>query len=87
MDERQMLLRKIQVNGFAMGEALLFLDTHPDDQMALDYFKMRQKQQQNYMMEYTKKYGPLTAETGMYENRWTWVDGPWPWEYQMEAMT
>jgi spore coat protein JB len=47
---------------------------------------MQKKYHDEAVMEYTKKYGPLTAQNCMYENRWTWVDGPWPWEYQSEVM-
>lgn len=87
MGDREMMYRKVQMYGFAMAEAMLFLDTHPDDQKALAYFKMHQKLSDEAVKEYSKKYGPMTAETGMYDTRWTWVDGPWPWEIQSEVKT
>jgi spore coat protein JB len=87
MDDRLNMLKKVQKYEFTLVEANLFLDTHPNDQQALEYFKMQRKHHEEAVMEYTKKYGPLTAANGIYENKWTWVDGPWPWEYQMEAMT
>jgi spore coat protein JB len=86
MDDRQKLYKNIQIYGFALGETMLFLDTHPDDQKALAFFKMYQKLKDESVLEYTKKYGPITAENGMYDTRWTWVDGPWPWENQFEVM-
>lgn len=86
MNDRHKMLKKVQMYEFALVEANLFLDTHPTDQKALEYFKMQKKYHDEAVMEYTKKYGPLTAQNCMYENRWTWVDGPWPWEYQSEVM-
>ena len=38
---RAELMRKIQETGFALYDLTLFLDTHPQNQMALDYFTYR----------------------------------------------
>lgn len=38
MDDREELLLKIQIIEFAMYDAALYLDTHPCDEAALDYF-------------------------------------------------
>ena len=35
------------------------------------------------MTEYQNKYGPLFAE-GVVGDRWTWVDGAWPWQIDTE---
>ena len=35
------------------------------------------------MTEYQNKYGPLFAE-GVVGDRWTWVDGAWPWQIDGE---
>ena len=40
---RDELMRKIQETGFALYDLTLFLDTHPQNQMALDYFTDVQK--------------------------------------------
>ena len=30
--------------------------------------------------EYTQYYGPLQTSNVIADDRWTWVEGPWPWE-------
>lgn len=79
MNEREMLLRKIQALSFAKVETELFLDTHPDCEKALNYYREIVEQLDGAMSEYQNKYGPLFAEASM-GDRWTWVDSPWPWQ-------
>ncbi len=64
---------------FALVEANLFLDTHPTDANALEYFSKYQQIHDKAVAAYTAAYGPLTAmqHTG---SRWKWTDGPFPWE-------
>lgn len=73
------LLRKIQELSFAKDEAQLFLDTHPECKMALDFFRKTTDELDVAMTEYQNKYGPITADTAM-GDKWTWCDGPWPWQ-------
>ena len=40
---RDELMRKIQETGFALYDLTLFLDTHPQNQMALDYLRTYRK--------------------------------------------
>ena len=37
--EHRHLLAKVMAEGFALDDALLFLDTHPDDEAALSYYQ------------------------------------------------
>ena len=33
--------------------------------------------------EYEANYGPyIVTDKDVQGERWTWVDGPWPWEYE-----
>lgn len=83
MDERKMMLKKIQAANFALVEINLFLDTHPTDRGALECFGKYQKIHDALVKEYEEKYGPLRAENVDTSKGWTWIDNPWPWE--MEA--
>lgn len=38
-DNREMLLKRVQICDFILVETNEYLDTHPNDQAALDYFK------------------------------------------------
>ena len=76
---REELMDKIHALSFAMTEAQLFLDTHPDCRTALDYFRGLRDELDGYMTEYQNKYGPLFADMTV-GDKWAWVDGPWPWQ-------
>ena len=73
------LMRKIQELSFAKFEAQLFLDTHPECKMALDFFKKTGDELDMTMTEYQNKYGPLTSDAVMGDT-WTWCEGEWPWQ-------
>lgn len=83
MNEKQMMLKKIQAADFALVDINLFLDTHPNDKSALDCFCKYQKVYDSLVREYEEKYGALMAKRADTNKGWTWIDNPWPWE--MEA--
>ncbi len=79
-NEKEKALRLVQELNFTVIEASLYLDGHPHNKKALEYFK-RQREQLGYAVhEYEKKYGPLTVY-GTDEN-WDWAKSPWPWELE-----
>lgn len=68
---------------FAVHEAVLYLDTHPNDQNALEYYRRKQQQLNQATENYQKVVGPMRAcmvdtNTG----GWRWVETPWPWELE-----
>ena len=77
---RDELMQKIHALSFAMTEAQLFLDTHPDCRDALMYFRKIGDELDTAMTEYQNKYGPLFADMTV-GDKWTWIDGPWPWHH------
>ena len=81
-DGKQALLKQIYDVGFAVDEVKLFLDTHPNDMAALNYYKKYRETLHNLTEEFNEKYGPLTADNMLANNQWTWINGPWPWEGQ-----
>lgn len=80
---REQLMREIQETGFALYDLTLFLDSHPDNQMALNYFRDVQKRHAELEAEYEMMYGPLTAFDTNTEQGWTWIQAPWPWELEV----
>ncbi len=78
---KQKLLREIQQYQFAVVEANLYLDTHPQDQEALSYFQTYQQKLLESVTEYEKKYGKIQTDTNG-KSRWAWVDDPWPWQME-----
>jgi spore coat protein JB len=73
-------LTELQVMAFAIQELALYLDTHRDDQEALEIYRAYQKAYHDAAMEYSRSCGPLTHKHPV-EGPYKWLDDPWPWEY------
>jgi len=71
---------ELQTLGFAVNELALYLDTHPEDEEALDLYRTYQTMYHKCMMEYSEKCGPMNHGTPTSHRRYTWLDDPWPWE-------
>lgn len=68
---------------FAVHEAVLYLDTHPDDQNALEYYRRKQQQLMQASENYQKTVGPIRAcAVDTESGSWRWVETPWPWEIE-----
>ena len=80
MTEREVLLKRVQVCDFALNDAALFLDTHPDNADALAYYRKQLDLRGVAVKDFEDKFGPLTHSESAGGPRWTWVDGPWPWQ-------
>lgn len=78
--EQEKLLNKLQVCDFVLTEAALYLDTHPNNSMALDYYNRHNKMREDILKEYVEKYGPISKGENQSKNNWEWISNPWPWE-------
>lgn len=79
-NNRARLLKKIQEEDFAVYEAVLYLDGHPECRRALAYYQRHRELAARLRAEFEKSYGPLTNTAGGESDAWHWIDGPWPWE-------
>ncbi|MGI6538646.1 MAG: spore coat protein CotJB [Caldicoprobacterales bacterium] len=83
-NQKEMLLDMIRAYEFAAVELNLYLDSHPDNQKALNDYNILVSQIAALKDEYEKIYGPL-LNFGFGKNvskeRWQWLNDPWPWEY------
>ena len=77
---RDDLLKVINEVSFAMYDCCLFLDTHPMDSCALDYFQKMKKKRKAAMDIYTRKFGPLVLDCAGDGCTWDWGQEPLPWE-------
>lgn len=73
-------MSELQTMAFAIQELALYLDTHREDQEALEMYRKYQEIYQRAMMEYSEKYRPLNHATPGH-GAYAWLDDPWPWEY------
>lgn len=78
---RRELFEYINQISFAVDDVKLFLDTHHENQKALDYFQKYKEKRIEALKEYAEVYGPLTVDT-VSENSdcWSWINEPWPWQ-------
>ena len=65
---------------FAIHELGLYLDTHADDQEALQLYWSYIKLSEEGREKYRKLYGPLMKTDLTPENGFSWLKNPWPWE-------
>lgn len=79
---RRDLLDQINEFSFAAYDTLLYLDTHQEDQAALEYFREMTQKRKEAMVEYGRQFGPLTidCDSATADDRWQWAMQPWPWE-------
>lgn len=84
MTEREHLMKRVQMFDFILDELNLFLDTHPNNQNALDYFAQYQYLKNEAENQYQMKFGPLRAEDFTGVKYFDWVKGPWPWESEVK---
>lgn len=80
MNEKTRLLHHIGVVDFVMVELTLYLDTHPKDKEALEYFNHYSRVKHQLMKEFAAKFYPLSRDYADCGKEWTWVMAPNPWE-------
>ena len=80
MSHKEQLLRDIGMVGFTLVELTLFLDTHPFDRSAMEYFNHYAKIMGQLEREFTQKYFPLSISMAESNKEWRWGMAPLPWE-------
>ncbi len=75
-------LHELQTLCFALVELGQYLDTHPNDKDAFELFKSYGELYKKAMKEYEKMHGPMTQSAAAMDDRYCWLKGPWPWEYE-----
>lgn len=78
--EQMKLLKQVRMHAFAVVEANLYLDSHPDCKDGLEYYRKHNKAYEEAKAKYEKEYTPLTVNGAMNDDKWKWATDPWPWE-------
>ena len=74
-------MSELQTLAFAVQELALYLDTHRDDQQALEVYRRYQQMYDHCLSQYRKAHGPLSHQDPADTPDYAWLDDPWPWEY------
>lgn len=80
---RKDLMNSIYEIGFALDDIILFLDTHPSNQEALNYYQKLRKQYHDLVKTYSIHYGPLLARSVICDNPFSWSKKKMPWEREV----
>lgn len=80
MDDRAKALLRVQTTGFAIDEAALFLDTHPQDKQALDFYHKTIEEYNRAVENYVSNFGPINVNQVRSHDTWSWTRGCMPWE-------
>ena len=75
------VITELQALSFAIQELALYLDTHRDDQEALELYRSYQEIYHKCMKDYAENNRPLTHFSPSHGKNYHWLDDPWPWEY------
>lgn len=86
MDNQRQMRRRMNALEFSMLELALYLDTHPDDQKALQMRCQMQREAADLRRQYEQQCGSWVVTQNDVEGPcWSWVKNPWPWDFQKEA--
>ena len=74
-------LNRLQALNFAISELGLYLDTHSQDTEALELFNQYTNLYADALQKYEQEHGSTTQMGAGMSGRYTWTEGPWPWDY------
>lgn len=80
MNSQEQMLKDIGIVDFVLIELTLYLDTHPYDRNAMEYFNHYNRIKNQMVREFSQKYFPLTTDMEDCSNEWRWGMAPLPWE-------
>jgi len=75
-------LGELMALDFVIKELNLYLDTHKDDAEAFAMLKSTIALYEEGRRRYNQKYGPITVRDLKHSECFSWLQSPWPWEYQ-----
>lgn len=80
---REELLSKIMEVGFVLDDLTLYLDTHLEDQRALQLYGQKTEERKELKKQFAEKFYPLTRDCIIEcekKGTFCWQEGPMPWE-------
>ena len=83
--EAMQRLQELQAVNFAITELGLYLDTHADDEEAVQLFNQYVEQYEMLRQQAADSGIALTQLESAAGSCYTWLDDPWPWDAETEA--
>ena len=75
-------LTELMAIDFVAHELGLDRDTHRDDKQAFEMYQSFLALAAEAHSRYIKKFGPVNKRDMLGMESYTWLDSPWPWDYQ-----
>ncbi len=83
-EDRERLMAELNEVSFILDDLTLYLDTHAEDQNALNLYKETSKKRDEIKKDFSRRYYPLTRDCILdcdeNQNGFCWQQGPIPWE-------
>ena len=74
-----MRLKKID---FSIIDTVLYLDAYPNCKKALSYYHKLKAEREAVVEALSKSCNmPVTSFENSSEDKWHWIESPWPWEH------
>ena len=73
-------MTELMAMDFAAHDLSLYLDTHAEDTEAFEAYKDLLMLAREANMKYSREYGPLSHRDLVDQDRYTWLNNPWPWD-------
>lgn len=70
---KETMLRRLQAADFVLHETVLYLDGHPTNQKALEFFRKAKTAYDELLAEFQQAFGPQTAYAADGSSPWEWV--------------
>lgn len=74
-------LTELMAIDFVSDELELYLDTHPEDGEAFALYQTMLALRDEARRRYVRVCGPICQSDMLSAPSYTWLSGPWPWEY------
>ena len=78
--EGMRMLNDISIVDFVLVDLTLYLDTHPFDREAMDYFNHYARIKNKMSRDFSMRHFPLTMDQAESNKEWRWGAAPLPWE-------
>lgn len=78
--EGMRMLNDISIVDFVLVDLSLYLDTHPFDHEAIEYFNHYARIKNKMSRDFSMRYFPLTTDMAESNKEWRWGAAPLPWE-------
>lgn len=80
MNHKEQMLHDIGIVDFVLVDLALYLDTHPTDRDAMEYYNHYSRISNQMKKEFSMKHFPITKDLAESNTEWRWGKAPLPWE-------